>query len=139
MVVVNRRPGEIIVIQLPTGKLIEVAVVSLGPDQVRLGVDAPKGVSVLPAELLGGCARRKQKSQRPGPSGRWLSRSTQWVNRALEANHVWSYDFAFDQTDDGCQLKCLKVVDELTREGLAIEVEQRSWACQHATSHSLTR
>ncbi len=48
--------------------------------------------------------------------------STDWVNRALTPNHVWSYDFVFDQTEDGRQLKCLTVVDEFTREALAIEV-----------------
>jgi putative transposase len=48
--------------------------------------------------------------------------STDWVNRALTPNHVWSYDFVFDQTEDGRQVKCLTVVDEFTREGLAIEV-----------------
>ena len=30
--------------------------------------------------------------------------------------------FVFDQTDDGRQIKCLTVVDEFTREGLAIEI-----------------
>jgi transposase InsO family protein len=51
-----------------------------------------------------------------------LGCSTHWVNRALAPNHVWSYDFVFDQTDDGRQIKCLTVVDEFTREGLAIEI-----------------
>lgn len=40
-------------------------------------------------------------------------------------NHVWSYDFVFDQTRDGRRLKLLPVVDEFTRECLAIEVERR--------------
>lgn len=37
-------------------------------------------------------------------------------------NHVWSYDFVIDQTEDGRQLKLLVVLDEYTRECLAIEV-----------------
>ena len=51
-----------------------------------------------------------------------LGCSTHWVNRALAPNHVWSYDFVFDQTDDERQIKCLTVVDEFTREGLAIDI-----------------
>jgi putative transposase len=38
------------------------------------------------------------------------------------ANAVWSYDFVFDACANGQQLKCLKVVDEYTRESLAIDV-----------------
>ena len=37
-------------------------------------------------------------------------------------NHVWAYDFVFDTCADGKQLKCLTVVDEWTRECLAIDV-----------------
>jgi transposase InsO family protein len=39
-------------------------------------------------------------------------------------NHVWSYDFVIDQTEDGRQLKLLVVLDEYTRECLAIEVSR---------------
>jgi len=38
------------------------------------------------------------------------------------ANHVWAYDFIFDTCADGRSLKCLTVVDEFTRECLAIDV-----------------
>lgn len=38
------------------------------------------------------------------------------------ANSVWSYDFVFDACANGQQLKCLTVVDEYTRECLAIDV-----------------
>lgn len=37
-------------------------------------------------------------------------------------NSVWSYDFVFDGCANGQQLKCLTVVDEFTRECLAIDV-----------------
>src|SRR5690606_34177582 len=37
-------------------------------------------------------------------------------------NHVWSYDFVFDQTEDGRPLKLLAVLDEYTRECLALVV-----------------
>ena len=51
-----------------------------------------------------------------------LGLTTEWVNRAEYPNHVWSYDFVYDQTDDGRQLKCLTVVDEFSRQGLEIRV-----------------
>lgn len=37
-------------------------------------------------------------------------------------NHVWAYDFIFDRCANGQPLKCLTVVDEWTRECLAIDV-----------------
>jgi len=37
-------------------------------------------------------------------------------------NSVWCYDFVFDSCANGQQLKCLTVVDEYTRECLAIDV-----------------
>jgi putative transposase len=41
---------------------------------------------------------------------------------ATAANHVWAYDFVFDACANGQQLKCLTVIDEHTRESLAIDV-----------------
>jgi putative transposase len=37
-------------------------------------------------------------------------------------NHVWAYDFLFDACANGQALKCLTIVDEWTRECLAIDV-----------------
>jgi len=41
---------------------------------------------------------------------------------ALAANQVWAYDFVFDACANGQQLKCLTIIDEFTRECLAIDV-----------------
>ena len=41
--------------------------------------------------------------------------------RAERPNHVWAFDFQFDQTADGHILKLLHVVDEFTREALEIK------------------
>jgi putative transposase len=38
------------------------------------------------------------------------------------AGEVWAYDFVFDACANGQQLKCLTIVDEFTRECLAIDV-----------------
>jgi putative transposase len=44
------------------------------------------------------------------------------VKKAEYPNHVWTYDFMSDQTEDGRKLKLLTVLDEFTRESPAIEV-----------------
>lgn len=54
--------------------------------------------------------RRRVASNRPRPQAPAM------------ANQVWAYDFVFDTTASGQQLKCLTVVDEYTRESLAIDV-----------------
>jgi putative transposase len=69
---------------------------------------------------------RKQHRRRrlPGTSENGCIR-----RRAEHMNHVWSYDFLVDRTEDGRQLKLLAVIDEYTRECLAIEVD-RSFTAQ---------
>ena len=42
-------------------------------------------------------------------------------HRAEYKDHVWSYDFVTDRTEDGRQFRILVVVDEYTRECLALE------------------
>ena len=44
------------------------------------------------------------------------------VNKAEYPNHVWSYDFAEDRTERGGKLRILAIIDEYTRECLAIRV-----------------
>jgi putative transposase len=44
--------------------------------------------------------------------------------KAEHKDHVWSYDFVMDRTEDGRRLKMMPIVDEYTRECLAIEVER---------------
>lgn len=45
--------------------------------------------------------------------------------RAERPDHVWAIDYQFDQTADGRIIKLLHVVDEFTREALAIECARR--------------
>lgn len=45
--------------------------------------------------------------------------------RAEYPNHVWTYDFVHDVTDDGRKLKFLTVLDEFTRKSLKIEADRR--------------
>jgi len=55
------------------------------------------------------------KRRRPGTS-------TIDPHKAEYPNHVWSYDFVADQTEDGRRLKVFVVIDEFTRRSLALEV-----------------
>ncbi|MBM4205008.1 MAG: IS3 family transposase [Gammaproteobacteria bacterium] len=50
-----------------------------------------------------------------------LGCSTHLANKATRPYQVWSWDFIHDQSLDGRSLRCLVVVDEFTRECLAIE------------------
>ena len=56
---------------------------------------------------------------------RRLGESRNGVQRlgAERINHVWSYDFVFDQTESGGRLKWLPILDEYTRELLSLEVK----------------
>jgi putative transposase len=40
----------------------------------------------------------------------------------MRVNELWAYDFVYDACANGQQIKCLTVVDEYTRECLAIDV-----------------
>ena len=57
---------------------------------------------------------------------RRLGESTAAADRlkAEHPNHVWALDYQHDATEDGRELKFLNVVDEFTREALAIEVDR---------------
>ena len=44
------------------------------------------------------------------------------IPKAEKANQVWTYDFVFDQSLSGKSLKMLTLIDEFTRECLAVEV-----------------
>jgi len=64
--------------------------------------------------------RRARKRQRLGESTVPADRL-----RAERRDQVWTIDFQFDQTADGRILKLLHVIDEYTREALAIGCERR--------------
>ena len=48
-------------------------------------------------------------------------------------NHIWCYDFVFDATEDGRPLKLLPILDEYTRECLALVVG-RSLTSHHVVA-----
>jgi len=64
------------------------------------------------------------KKQRP--RGRlWLNDGSCLRLRPERRNHVWSYDFVEAQTHDGRKVRLMTLIDEFTRECLAIRVARR--------------
>jgi len=64
--------------------------------------------------------------QRQKPRGRlWLNDGSCVRLRAERANHVWSYDFVSTFTHDGRTVRMLNLIDEFTRECLAIRPARR--------------
>jgi putative transposase len=60
--------------------------------------------------------RRKSKRATGGSDNSCSAKKAEYIN------HVWTYDFVSDQTEDGRRVKLLTVLDEFTRESPAIEV-----------------
>ena len=64
--------------------------------------------------------------QKQRPRGRlWLNDGSCIRLRPERRNHVWSYDFVEAQTHDGRKLRLMTLIDEYTRECLAIRVARR--------------
>ena len=57
--------------------------------------------------------------------GRYGYRRIAALLRAARADHVWSCDFVHHRTHDGRAFRTLNVLDELTRESLAIRVRRK--------------
>ncbi len=55
----------------------------------------------------------------------WLNDGSCVRLRPQHRNHVWAYDFVQDRTRDGRKFRMLTVIDEFTRECLAIRVARR--------------
>jgi putative transposase len=70
------------------------------------------------------CARiwAEAKLQVPKKRRKKITSRTRLPMLSTRPNSVWSYDFVHDACANGQKLKCLTVIDEYTRECLAIEV-----------------
>jgi transposase InsO family protein len=66
----------------------------------------------------------KVPKKQPKRGRLWLNDGSCIRRRPEYRNHVWSYDFVADRTHDGRPLRMLTVIDEYTRECLAIEVQR---------------
>ncbi len=66
----------------------------------------------------------KVPKKQPKRGRLWLTDGSCIRRRPEYRNHVWSYDFVADRTQDGRGLKMLTLIDEYSRECLAIDVER---------------
>jgi transposase InsO family protein len=67
----------------------------------------------------------KVPPKQPKRARLWLNDGSCIRLRPEFPDHVWSYDFVADRTHDGRPLRLLTVIDEFSRECLAIEVQRR--------------
>jgi len=67
----------------------------------------------------------KVPSKQPKRGRLWLNDGSCVRLRPEYPNHVWSYDFVEDRTHDGRKYRMLNVIDEFTRECLAIRINRK--------------
>lgn len=67
----------------------------------------------------------KVPARQPKRRRLWLGDGSCIRLRPTHRNHVWSYDFVMDRTADGRSFRMLTIVDEYTRECLAIDVARK--------------
>ena len=66
----------------------------------------------------------KVPQKQPKRKRLWLNDGSCIRLRPTHRNHVWSYDFVADRTRNGKPLRMLTLIDEYTRESLAIKVDR---------------
>jgi len=64
----------------------------------------------------------KVPKKQPKRKRLWLNDGSVVRLKPMHKNHVWSYDFVHERTSDGRAIRMLTVIDEFTRECLAIHV-----------------
>jgi transposase InsO family protein len=67
----------------------------------------------------------KVPQKQPKKGRLWLNDGSCIRLRPEYPNHVWSYDFVEDRTHDGRKFRMLNIIDEFTRECLAIRVSRK--------------
>ena len=67
----------------------------------------------------------KVPQKQPKKGRLWLNDGSCVRLRPEYSNHVWSYDFVEDRTHDGRKFRMLNILDEFSRESLAIRVDRK--------------
>ena len=67
----------------------------------------------------------KVPQKQPKRGRLWLNDGSCVRLRATHKNHVWSWDFVMDRTDDSRVIKILTLIDEYTKEALAVYPARR--------------
>ena len=83
------------------------------------------GVNHKRVERIWRQAGLKVPAKQPRRGRLWLTNGSCVRLRPAWPNHVWAYDFVATRTQDGRPLRLLTILDEYTRECLAIEVARR--------------
>jgi transposase InsO family protein len=91
----------------------------------QLLVDDGWGVSVKRVYRIWRREGLKVPKKQPKRGRLWLNDGSCIRLRPERPNHVWSYDFVQDRTQDGRPIRMLTVIDEFTRRCLAIVVARR--------------
>ena len=81
--------------------------------------------SMVGSHCLLTCDGLKVPQKQPKRGRLWLKEGSSIRLRPIAPNHVWSYDFAMDRTQDGRAFRMLTIIDEYTRECLAIDVRRK--------------
>ena len=76
-------------------------------------------------ERIWRCEGLKVPTKQPKRGRLWFNDGSCIRLRAERPNHVWSYDFVADRTHDGKAFRMLCIIDEFTRESLAIRVARK--------------
>jgi transposase InsO family protein len=91
----------------------------------RLLVDESWQVSVKRVYRIWRREGLKVPKKQPKRGCLWLNDGSCIRLRLERPNHVWSYDFMQDHTEDGRRFRMLTVIDEFTRRSLAIVAARR--------------
>ena len=67
----------------------------------------------------------KVPQKQPKRGRLWLNDGSCIRLRPEHPNHVWSYDFVEDRTHNGRKFRMLNVIDEFTRECIAIRIDRK--------------
>lgn len=67
----------------------------------------------------------KVPQKQPKRGRLFLNNGSTIRHRPFYKNHVWSYDFVMDRTHDGRAFRTLNIIDEYSRECLAIRVKRK--------------
>jgi transposase InsO family protein len=119
----------------PERQKIERAIVELSEEHPRYGYRRITVLARREGELVnpkrvqrvrryyGLQVRKKQRKMRR------IGLSTAQRQRATQANHVWSWDFVEDQTENRARFRILTLIDEFTQECLAMHI---AWSIRAA-------
>ena len=80
----------------------------------------------------------KVPMKQPKKGRLWLNDGSCVRLRPEYQNHVWSYDFVHHRTDDGKAFRTLNILDEYSRECLAIRVKRKLNSAEITNPQRLT-